>query len=148
MIQFINNEIQFYKNLSFKVINVDKEAFTRTDISVIGVTKYPWLRVFEEGKIIDNWNIDSLKEGNWDNWSKKWGVEYTLDELNELRKSSELQKIEAERKLLEEKLNEQKKILEQTNNAKKATDEASLGLNKNLIIGGAALVLLFIFLRK
>lgn len=142
MIDIIKNEIQFYKNLSFKVINVDVEATTRQDTSVVGVNKFPWLRIFEDGKIIDNWDIaEGLREKHWDTWADRHGIKYTLEELNELRKSTELQNLEAERKRLEELNNEQKKLLELANNAKKSADQS----NTTLLIVGGVILAFFLF---
>lgn len=147
-IEYIKRQIQLYKNLSFKIINVDTDLVTRQEYTVLTLTKYPWLRAFEDGKIIDNWNVKLLSVGHWDNWAKKWGQPYTQEEYEAIRYDANLKKIEEERKLLEEKLNEQKKLLEQSNNLEKSTQENLANINntkKLLFIGAAVVGLLFLF---
>lgn len=138
VIENINNEIQFYKNLSFKVINLDHSAVTRQDPSASGVSHFPHLRAFNEsGKILDNWGINKITQSHWDNWKNKYGEKYTLQELDDLRKSDELRKLEKERKRLEQLELEAKKR-EEKQNTSKATS------NTMLLIGGA-IALIFLF---
>ncbi len=144
IIAIINEEIKFYKNLSFRIINIDTEPTTRTELSVVGITKFPFLRVFEDGKIIDNWFIkEGLREHHWDSWSDKWGIKYSLAELDELRKSEELRRLEEERKRIEDLNNENKKLEEKAANENRAAQSS-----KNIILIIAGLLAAFYLIKK
>jgi LPXTG-motif cell wall-anchored protein len=146
IIKLINDEIGYFKNLSFKTINIDTDAYARQDISVSGVTRFPWLRIFEDGKIIDNWDIhEGLKQSHWDNWSHKYGIKYTVAELNALNDSQDLLEAEKKRKEAETKLNEAKKTLE---NATDVTEKAKSNSNLVLIGGALAVIAAVIFFSK
>lgn len=137
VIDTIRTDIQFYKNLSFKVLNLDKEAVTRTDPSASGVNNFPHLRAFDDsGKIIDNWGIKRIEIQHWENWRNKYGVKYTLQELDDLRKSPELIKLEEERKRLEQLELEAKKRSEAEAKEKKYSENTLLfvGLGLGLLL--------------